>query len=170
MTLVWYANVSCSLIWIIRLVSRRKSPRQLAITQIHTHRKNRHGSWRDGKGGALDASRPLDPEVDAGADVAAPTESSKSDAKTSRSHLRCCVTVHIARGRQPHQRQRAQWEATPSPSLRLKTAHAPGASLAYCASHLHPRIAPIAYTKSIAAEAAEARASAYQQHIRPDAG
>ena len=28
-----------------------------AITQIHTHRWNRHGSWRDGEGGALDASQ-----------------------------------------------------------------------------------------------------------------
>ena len=31
----------------------------MAITQIHTHRRNRHGSWRDGEGGALDALRPL---------------------------------------------------------------------------------------------------------------
>ena len=30
----------------------------MAITQIHTHRRNRHGSCRDGEGGALDASRP----------------------------------------------------------------------------------------------------------------
>ena len=30
----------------------------MAITQIHTHRRNRHGSWRDGEGGALDAPRP----------------------------------------------------------------------------------------------------------------
>ena len=26
----------------------------MAITQIHTHRRNRHGSWRNGEGGALD--------------------------------------------------------------------------------------------------------------------
>ena len=31
----------------------------MAITQIHAHRRNRHGSWRDGEGGTLDASRPL---------------------------------------------------------------------------------------------------------------
>ena len=31
----------------------------MAITQIHTHRRNRHGSWRDGEGGTLDAQRPL---------------------------------------------------------------------------------------------------------------
>ena len=30
----------------------------MAITQINTHRRNRHGSWRDGEGGALDAPRP----------------------------------------------------------------------------------------------------------------
>ena len=30
----------------------------MAITQIHTHRRNGHGSCRDGKGGALDASQP----------------------------------------------------------------------------------------------------------------
>ena len=29
----------------------------MVMTQIHTHRRNRHGSWRDGKGGALDASQ-----------------------------------------------------------------------------------------------------------------
>ena len=34
----------------------------MAITQIHTHRRNRHGSWRDGEGGALDATRPGLPE------------------------------------------------------------------------------------------------------------
>ena len=27
----------------------------MAIMQIHTHRRNRHGSCRDGEGGALDA-------------------------------------------------------------------------------------------------------------------
>ena len=31
----------------------------MAITQIHTHRRNHHGSWRDGEGGALDALRRL---------------------------------------------------------------------------------------------------------------
>ena len=30
----------------------------MAITQIHTHRRNRQGSWRNGEGGALDASQP----------------------------------------------------------------------------------------------------------------
>ena len=30
----------------------------MAITQIHTHRRNRSGSWRNGEGGALDASQP----------------------------------------------------------------------------------------------------------------
>ena len=54
----------------------------IAITQIHTHRRNRHGSWRDGEGGALDATRHTDPRMDGGADAAAPAESSK--ATTSR--------------------------------------------------------------------------------------
>ena len=49
-----------------------------AITQIHTHRRNRHGSWRDGEGGALDALTLLESEVEGGADVAAPSESSKA--------------------------------------------------------------------------------------------
>ena len=40
-----------------------------AITQIHTHRRTGHGSWRDRKGGALDA---LESEVEGGADGAAP--------------------------------------------------------------------------------------------------
>ena len=31
----------------------------MAITQIHTYRRNRHGLWRDGESGALDAPRPL---------------------------------------------------------------------------------------------------------------
>ena len=30
----------------------------MAITQIHTHQRNRHGSCRDGEGGTLDASQP----------------------------------------------------------------------------------------------------------------
>ena len=54
----------------------------MAITQIHTHQRNRSGSWRDGEGGALDASRPPDPRVDGGSDAAAQAESSK--ATTSR--------------------------------------------------------------------------------------
>ena len=29
----------------------------MTITQINTHRRNRHGSWRDGEGGALNARR-----------------------------------------------------------------------------------------------------------------
>ena len=58
----------------------------MAITQIHTHRRNRHGSWRDGEGGALDAPRPLDPGLDGGADAVAPTERSKSVYKPTRSH------------------------------------------------------------------------------------
>ena len=48
-----------------------------AITQIHTHRRNRHGSWRDGKGGAFDALALSESEVEGGADVVAPLESSK---------------------------------------------------------------------------------------------
>ena len=44
----------------IRLVQRTNEGfYAMAITQIHTHRRNRHGSWRDGEGGALDALRPL---------------------------------------------------------------------------------------------------------------
>ena len=41
-----------------RLVRAWPSSNAMAITQIHTHRRNRHGSWRDGEGGALDAPRP----------------------------------------------------------------------------------------------------------------
>ena len=48
-----------------------------AITQIHTHRRNRHGSCRDGKGGAFDALALSESEVEGGADVVAPSESSK---------------------------------------------------------------------------------------------
>ena len=50
----------------------------MAITQIHTHRRNRHGSWRDGEGGALDALTLLESEVEGGADGAAPPEISKA--------------------------------------------------------------------------------------------
>ena len=49
-----------------------------AITQIQTHRRNRHGSWRDGKGGVLVAQALSESEVEGGADVAAPPESSKA--------------------------------------------------------------------------------------------
>ena len=73
--------------------------------------------------------------------------------------LRRCVTVHIAGGCQPSQRQRSQWptggvtshcqwDVTPSPSPRLKTAHALEASLARRTSHLHPCIAPIAPSRA----------------------
>ena len=44
----------------------------------HTHRRNRHGSWRDGEGGALDALTLLESEVEGGAGVAAPSENSKA--------------------------------------------------------------------------------------------
>ena len=71
-------------------------PAAMAITQIHTHRRNRHGSWRDGEGGALDASRPSVPQVNGGADNAAPTESSKSDAKPPRSALFVAVRHSVS--------------------------------------------------------------------------
>ena len=58
----------------------------MAITQIHTHRRNRLGSWRDGEGGALDSPRPSDAGLDGGADAAAPAESSKSDYQPTWSH------------------------------------------------------------------------------------
>ena len=66
-----------------------------AITQIHTHRRNRHGSCRDGEGGALDALTLLESEVKGGADGAAPSEISKA----TPSHLgatRSCATVQSA--------------------------------------------------------------------------
>ena len=62
--------------------------------------------------------------------------------------LRRCVMVRIAGGRQPCQRQRLQWDVTPSPSPRLKTAHAHEASLACRTSHLHPCIAPITSSRA----------------------
>ena len=117
----------------------------MAITQIRTHRRNRHGSWRDGEGRALDASRPSDPRVDGGADAAAPAGSSKCDDKSPRSHTHRWVTNRNIGGRRPGQRLHSQWVATPSPSPCLKTAHALAASLACRTSHQHPSIAPVAY-------------------------
>ena len=103
----------------------------MAITQIHTleesprimTRRRGRRARRDGEGGALDASRTSDPEKDAGADVVAPTESSKSDAKTSRSHLHRCVMVRIAGGRQLRQRQRSQLYIDALPAVGKRTAY-----------------------------------------------
>ena len=72
----------------------------MAITQIHAHQRNRHGSWRDSEGGALDVSRFPDPGVDGGADAAAPAGSRKCDDKSPRSHPHRWVTDCIAGGRQ----------------------------------------------------------------------
>ena len=47
--------------WMEALTQRRQrsaAKHAKAITQIHTHRSNRHGSWRDGEGGALDSRAP----------------------------------------------------------------------------------------------------------------
>ena len=49
----------------------------------------------------------------------------KASPSISERPLRRCATVRIAGGRQPRQRQRSQWDASPSPSPCLKTAHAP---------------------------------------------
>ena len=79
--------------WVNKLLLRMIA---MAITQIHTHQRNRHGSWRDGEGGALDASRPSDPQVDGSADAAAPTESSKSDDKPSPTALVAAVRRSVS--------------------------------------------------------------------------
>ena len=102
----------------------------MAITQIHTHRRNRHGSWRDGEGGALDAPRPPDPGLDGGADAEAPAESSESDYQPTRSHPHRRATNRNVGGRQLGQRHPSQRAATPSIPPRLKIAHAHAASLA----------------------------------------
>ena len=112
----------------------------------HTHRRNRHGSWRDGKGGALDALTLPESEVEDGADVAAPSESSRA----TPSHLgatHCSATVRIAGGCQHRKRQRRQQDTTPAPSLRLRTAHAPKPCTCRI-SHTPHRIAPNAYSRA----------------------
>ena len=102
----------------------RRCVREGDYADTHTHRRNRHGSWRDGKGGALDALTLSESEVEGGADVAAPSESSKAT-PNHRGAIHCCATVRIAGGRQHRRRQRRQRDTTPAPSLRLMTAHAP---------------------------------------------
>ena len=116
-------------------VSRPPVARLVSASHVMTIR-NRHGSWRNGEGGALDASRPSEPEAIGGVNAAEPTESSKSDATPSWRALRRHATVRTAGGRPPRQRQRSQWDATPSPSPRLQTAHASGASRSFaCMPH-----------------------------------
>ena len=120
-----------------------------AITQIHIHRRNRHGSWRDGKGGALDARTLSESEVEGGADVAAPSESSKAT-PNHRGAIHCCATVRIAGGRQHRRRQRRQRDPTPARLPRLMTAHAPKPCTRRIShtphiNHAPRRIAPNAY-------------------------
>ena len=111
-----------------------------------TESRNRHGSWRDGEGGALDDFAPFRPSSGWRRRLGgANGEQQKRRQAVSERPRHCRATDRIAGGRQPLQRQRSQWDATPSPSPCLKTAHALGASLACCTSHLHPRIASIAY-------------------------
>ena len=89
---------------------------------------------------------PLDPQVDGGADAAAPLESSKSYDKSERL-LSICESDRIAGGRQLRQLQRSQPDATPTPSPRLKTALAE-ASPACRTSQLRPCTAPIAPSRA----------------------
>ena len=49
------ARFACDPDWRLGLLWLRIA---MAITQIQTHRRNRHGSWRDGEGGAFDFPRP----------------------------------------------------------------------------------------------------------------
>ena len=74
-----------------------------AITQILTHRRTRHGSWRDGEGGALDALTLLESEVEGGADGEAPSKSSKAT-QNRLGATRSCAAVFID-GRQQLRRR-----------------------------------------------------------------
>ena len=102
----------------------------MAITQIHTLRRNRYGSWRDSEGGALDARRPLgsfcerchrnEPIQRRAADATLP-----SLRLHGAPQLRRRPAERSAGGKQQRQRQRAQEDEMPSLSPRQWPASSP---------------------------------------------
>ena len=88
----------------------------MAITQIHTHRRNGHGSWRDGVGDRRSTSRAL---LDLTASGAADASGGNGEQQTLRNaFLERYVVVtgrtRSAGGCQQRQRQRSQDCATPN--------------------------------------------------------
>ena len=143
----------------------------MEITQIHTHRRNRHRSWRDGEGGALDAQRPF------GSCSKRYRRSEwihwKAADATQRlpgaPQLRRRLAERSAEGQPQRQRHRPQEDATPSLSPRLRPARSsshtrPEATRARRTVQSHLRIASNALRLAMQPEAGAAAAAA-QAHL-----
>ena len=136
----------------------------MAITQIHAHRRNRHGSWRDGEGGALDAPRPLG----SCSERSRRRERSQWRAADATSRLLaaprlpCRPGDRSAGGQPQRQRQRSQEDASPALLLRQWRARSSSRTLPEArvrsTEHSHPHIASNALRLAMPPEAATAAA------------
>ena len=152
--------------------ARRVRMIAMAITQIHAHRRNRHGSWRDGEGGALDAPRPLG-SCSERSRRRERSQRRAADATPRLLGVLCvpCRPVDRSAGRQQQrQRQRSQEDATPALSPRQWRACSssrthPEATRARRTEHSHPHVASNALRLAMPPEAATSAARSRRHSI-----